>query len=69
MVAMHHLVRFLVDDRVKKEDDLLNLVLRYLSLCSEDIKEELLKFDKVNKFNEIVYHEKVPVGRKEVFKF
>ena len=68
MVAMHHLVRFLVDDRVKKEDDLLNLVLRYLSLCSEDVKEELLKFDKVNEFNEIVYHEKVPLGRKEVFR-
>ncbi|KAL5251188.1 hypothetical protein ACHWQZ_G016781 [Mnemiopsis leidyi] len=68
MIAMHHLVRFLVDDRVKKEDDLLNLVLRYLKLCSEDVKEELLKFHKVNEFNEIVFHEKLPVGRREAFK-
>ena len=66
MVAMHHLVRFLVDEKVKKEKDLLNLILRYLSLCSDDVKEEILKFDRVNEFNEIVFYEKVPAGRREI---
>ena len=67
VIALHHVVRFFTDERVKKDDKLLSVMLKHVSLCSDQVKEELLKLERVNEFNEVLFYEKVPVGRKEKF--
>ena len=65
LIALHHVVRFFTDDKVIKDDKLLNVMLKYVSLCSDDVKEQLLKFERINEFNEVVFYEKAPAERRE----
>ena len=66
MIALHHVVRFLFDERVKKGESLVELVMKYVRLCSGEIQEDLMRFERVNEFNEVVCLEKIPAGRREM---
>ena len=65
-VAIHHVVRFLTDERVKKGEELLWMVRGWLALCPDQIRDEVLVWGGMDERNEVLWLEKPPPGRREM---